>query len=316
MDILHLQCLLAVLNNDNFTEAGEIVHLSQSAMSKKIMALEQELDIKLLDRNIRNIALTRDGQRLMTDFIKILEAYNHSMMTLNEIKREKKRRINRLKFIGVPPISKYNVISLIDSFSRTHPEMDVSVDEMEMNDLLLTLQYGDFDLAVCPDVRLDRKHFPTRLIKKERFMIAVSHRNRFAKRKSVNLIDLKDETFILNRQESLLYDICVDACQNAGFTPKVMVTARPSIALEYLHSNREILYMGIRTELLFRPMNRYSIIPIDDSPEFDFVYTWKRKTGLSESAALFLEYVASQQQTAPSSDGIESKGKPSVGDIR
>jgi LysR family transcriptional activator of glutamate synthase operon len=292
MDIQHLKCLLTVLYCDSFTEAGEVIHLSQSAISKKIIALENELGIKLIQREGRHILLTSAGRRLMSHFIGIMESYDHAMLTIEEIKLEQKSDSGTLRIISVPPISRYNIISLIESFSKQNPTIDVSMEEMETDRIFLMLRYGDCDLAFVTDIRLDHNEFDVFHVKREKFMIAVSAENQLSAAKSIQMKDLEGKKLILNRPESRLYYPCVDACKAAGFVPNIMtMTTRPTIALEYLHSNPEYIYMGLKNTLLGERSKLHRTIPIADSPEFDFVFAWKKKNGLSINAAALLEYI-------------------------
>jgi DNA-binding transcriptional LysR family regulator len=293
MDIQHLKCLMTVLNCDNFTVAGEIVHMTQSAISKKIIALENELGIRLIEREGRHIVLTQDGRKLMSSFIGIMESYDRAMFTLDEIKREKKKCKRDLRIVSVPPISRYNIISLIEQFSARRPDADIMIEEMESDRIMLMLRYGDCDLAFVADIQLNHDEFAVKRIKREQFMIAVSLDHPLAKRKSITMKALENESLILNRPESMLYYPCVDACKAAGFSPQIAITtARPSIAFEYLHSSSKYVYMGLKHTLLGEQSELHKVIPIDNSPEFDFVFAWKKKSGLSENAAALLEYIS------------------------
>jgi DNA-binding transcriptional LysR family regulator len=296
MDILHLKCLLTVLSCGSFTEAGEILHLSQSSISKKVISLEDELGLKLIERSGKKIVLTPSGQRLMEHFVNILESYDRAMQTLDDILNENNTGRKNLRILGVPPISRYNIISVIDSFAKKYPDIHVSIEEMETDRLLLMLQYGNCDLAFCGDIGIDHKHYNTQFVQSESFMVAMSNKNPLSKKPSVRLIDLKDEKFILNRPESLLYLFCVDACIRAGFQPNVvLLTARPTIAFEYLHSNREYIYMGLRKTLIDSPSELHRVLPIEDSPSFDFCYVWRKTSGLSEAASTYLRYAKEAQ---------------------
>jgi DNA-binding transcriptional LysR family regulator len=291
MDILHLKCLLTVLYTNSFTEAGEIVHLSQSAISKKIIALENEIGIKLIERKGKSIVLTPEGQRMMSHFLGILESYDHAMNTLREIKYEQKNNDKELRIIGVPSISRYNIIPTVENFAKEHPDIDVHVEEMETDRLHLMLQYGDCDLAFCGDILLDHKYYDTQVVCPERFMVATSSKNPLVERKTVRIKDLEHEKFILNRPESQLNHLCIEACQAAGFYPiVVMMTARPAIAYEYLHSNAEYIYMGLRGVVLANDADEIAILPIEDSPKFNFCYVWRKNPGPSKSALLYLKY--------------------------
>ncbi|MDR1028398.1 MAG: LysR family transcriptional regulator [Clostridiales Family XIII bacterium] len=297
MDISHLKCLLGVLYTGSVTEAGRLVHLSQSSISKKIITLENEMGIKLLERNGKRVILTPSAHRLMTHFVSILESYDHAMITLDEIKRENNGNRQSLKILGIPPIARYNIISLINNFSHMHPEIDVSVEEMESDRIFLMLQYADCDLAFVSDIKVDPERYDMQIVQRERFMIACSPKNPLSKREFVYMKDLRHEKLIFNRPESLLYYPCIEACEKAGFKPNiVLTTSRPTIAFEYLHTDCKYVYMGLRKTLLDEKSPLHCAVPIKDSPEFNFSYVWRKSPGLSESASLFLRHVSAKNK--------------------
>lgn len=61
MDISQIEALLAVCKIRNFTKAAEFLHISQSAVTARIKALEATLGKTLLDRDKRNVRLTQAG---------------------------------------------------------------------------------------------------------------------------------------------------------------------------------------------------------------------------------------------------------------
>jgi DNA-binding transcriptional LysR family regulator len=181
---------------------------------------------------------------------------------------------------------------MIDSFSKKNPDINVSIEEMETDRLMLMLRYSDCNLVFVGDIHLDPNEYGIQSFQREQFMIAVSPDHPFAHRDTVAMKDLKDVPLILNRPESLLYYPCVDACKAAGFTPTIVTTTtRPNIAFEYLYSNKDYAYMGLKHTLLGEASEKHRAIPISDSPEFEFVFAWRKKTGLTKSAAALLDFI-------------------------
>jgi DNA-binding transcriptional LysR family regulator len=293
MDIQHLRCLFAVLSSGSFTEACSIVHMSQSAISKKIISLETELGIRLIEREGHHHKLTHEGRRMLPNFIGIMENYDQATRMLDEIKTEKRSDGNSLRILCVPSASRYNVIGILENFSKKHPDIKITIDEMEPYRIMLMLRYSDYDLAFIGDINMNHDEYGTHFFQREEFMVVVPTGHPLAGKEELSLAELEGVPLILNRPESLLYYFCIDACEAAGFTPTVATTiARPLTALEYLHANKDYAYIGLKQTLVDNVSDLHCLIPLRDGPEFDFVFAWRKKTGLSKNASALLEYVS------------------------
>jgi LysR family transcriptional regulator, cyn operon transcriptional activator len=80
MKLAHLRTFVAIADNGGFARAAMQLHLTQSAASRQIGALESELGVALFDRNARHIKLTAEGEdllkrsrRLLADVVSIEE---------------------------------------------------------------------------------------------------------------------------------------------------------------------------------------------------------------------------------------------------
>ncbi|MEQ4530429.1 MAG: LysR family transcriptional regulator, partial [Mixta sp.] len=71
-----LRVFVSVAQHGSFSQAGQIIGLSQSAVSHSIKELEAEMGIRLLDRTTREVILTNAGQQLANRLERLLEELN------------------------------------------------------------------------------------------------------------------------------------------------------------------------------------------------------------------------------------------------
>ncbi|MCL4170272.1 UNVERIFIED_CONTAM: hypothetical protein GTU68_001919, partial [Idotea baltica] len=65
MDIHSLQAFIEVARKESFSKASETLFITQPAISKRIAALEEDLDTKLFNRISRKVTLTDAGKKLL-----------------------------------------------------------------------------------------------------------------------------------------------------------------------------------------------------------------------------------------------------------
>ena len=82
MDANSLKAFLTIVDQGSFSEAAETLHLTQPAISKRLAALETQLDTRLIDRSNREIRLTEAGTRLLPHARKILDEIHNARMAL------------------------------------------------------------------------------------------------------------------------------------------------------------------------------------------------------------------------------------------
>lgn len=292
MTIQQLRCFWTVVTTGSFTEAGEVLHMSQSTLSKKIMALEQELGIELLTRNGKRFSISPDGRTMMQYFAIIIEAHEQIMQVLDEIRTEQEVIKPEIKLVVVPAVANYGIMPLMNFFAKDNPDIILSFDEMDEDRLLLLLQSGYCDLAFCSDICLDEEHYGMQYYCSEDFLVALSPSNPLTKRSTIEFADLQDQKLIFNRRESQLYDLCMNACLEAGFEPNVvMTTSNPNIAMDQILYNDNYTYVGMRAALERRmPSSRCQLVGLRDSPSFNFVFAWRKDKPLSPTARGFLKY--------------------------
>lgn len=121
MDIQALSDYIVVCNYENITKASEALHISQSALSRRIQALESELGVELLKRTRNRIEVTEAGRAMMEDAIKIIA--RHEKMTKN-LMRYRNEKVLTVGFTGYL-YSEWLVDSLI-RLRTAFPDLEMS----------------------------------------------------------------------------------------------------------------------------------------------------------------------------------------------
>ena len=136
----------------NFTEAAKQLYIAQSALSRKISALEDELGFKLFVRTNKATALTQAGKCMLKGFEHIMEDFED---TLREARQLDRYSTNRL-IVGVLEMqsTNYGLYNVISMFSEDHKGFSVEVTVLGYRELRSGLQNGDLDIAITAGFEL------------------------------------------------------------------------------------------------------------------------------------------------------------------
>lgn len=117
MEFKQLKYFIEVAKREHLSEAALELNIAQSAISRQISQLEEELNTKLFRREGRNIYLTEAGQRFMTQATKIVE---QTEQTLNMFRHEQEAEAKRIKIGYVESYVSQLLTLLIQKFEKEH----------------------------------------------------------------------------------------------------------------------------------------------------------------------------------------------------
>ena len=266
MEIKQLQCVLAVAATGSFSAAAEEIYLSQSSLSKQILALERELGVSLFDRSKRKVSLTPAGETFLHHARTIDAAYRVMLAELGEHKT-----IPSLAIVAIPVIAQYGITSYVAQFRSAHPDIELVLEEREASAILPALNNHQFDLAFVRDNYLDPTEYAVQVIAHDRMLVVVSSKHRFAARSTLALAELANENHIMFDKGTVVHELAVDACRGAGFEPRIFYASlRVESVLGLVASNSGVaLMMGKVVEYHQHP--DVVAIPLAESIESNIV---------------------------------------------
>lgn len=124
MDFYQLKAFLVTAQEKNFSRAAEILHVSQPAVSSRIINLERELNLDLFEKEGRTIKLSTYGEILLPFAKRILELTDEAKDSLNAYLQTEK---GHLKIGTTNRIGTYILPPLLKKFQTTHPDIKITV---------------------------------------------------------------------------------------------------------------------------------------------------------------------------------------------
>lgn len=147
MNISQLQILRAVVEYGSFSEAALHLNTSQSAVSRAIASLEDELGITLLSRGRFGAHLTPVGERILVHVEQLLEARDRIQQ---EIEVEQRLDGGRVRLASFRSAATHLLPPLIARFCHQFPNVDIKLTEADPTGVALALREGRADIGLVP----------------------------------------------------------------------------------------------------------------------------------------------------------------------
>lgn len=166
MDIQDLRIFARVAAVQNLSAVGTELGLTPGTISKRLQALEEELNARLFDRTTRSIRITQEGATFLVHARKILEELDAARAAVGANVANPK---GKLKISAPASLSHQFVAPAICAFARCFPEIEVQVD---VTDRLVNLQEEGYDVAIRCGVLTDSALIAKRLATDHQIVVA------------------------------------------------------------------------------------------------------------------------------------------------
>lgn len=145
MDIQELLTFIKVAETQSFSDAADALFVTQPAVSKRIAALESNLNVRLFDRIGRQVHLTESGQRLLPKAKRIAE-------DLNDIKRSMSLQMEdvsgELLIATSHHIGLHRLPKTLKQFQLEHPQAEIKIDFTQSEDAHRQILKGEAEIGI------------------------------------------------------------------------------------------------------------------------------------------------------------------------
>jgi DNA-binding transcriptional LysR family regulator len=194
MELNTLRAFVQVAHDGSFSLAAEHLYLTQPAISKRIAALEGELDTRLFDRMGRQVFLTEAGRHLLPRAEYIIDQ-------LTDIRRELANLTGRisgsLAMATSHHIGLHRLPAVLRSYSDTNPQVELDIRFMESERACQSVEQGELELAIITLPLNPVETLQSRTIWRDPLAVVVGLDHPLAEEKSVSLRELVVHSAVL-----------------------------------------------------------------------------------------------------------------------
>ena len=283
MELRVLNYFLTVAREENITKAAQSLHITQPTLSRQLMQLEEELNVKLFRRSNHRSYLTEDGM--------ILKRRAQELLTLAD--KTKKDFLHKDEISGEIMIgtgefrSSKCLAQMMKSFSAEFPRVQFRMFSGNGEDVRDNIERGIFDIGIVLEpVDLSRYEFVS-IPEKERWGILTDTDSELEKRESVTPEDLADPPLITPTrevQEGKLGHGCGE------YNARLNIVAAGNL----LYNEAMLAQIGMGTVLCMDLQCSYEnlcFVPLSPALEENSVFIWKKDQIFSPAVAAFISHI-------------------------
>lgn len=292
MNLRTLRAFVEVVRQGGFSQAADVVSLTQSSVSKAIKTLEDELGMPLLNRLGHRNELTAAGEIAYSRALVLLAEHNDLLAEINDL-RGLKRGVLR---IGLPPVGCGVLFAtMFATYRSRYPDIDIELTEYGSKRLRECLDAGEVDLAALL-LPID-EGFDYQPVRNEPLMAVLPISHPLAQRKRIDFSDLADSPFILFEAGFALNAKILAACERKGVQPRV---AARSGQIDFIV---DLVSAGLGAAFLPRMLAHkhqhpgIALIPLDEPhTDWHIALAWRASAHLPPAARAWLELAKESQR--------------------
>ena len=188
MELRQLKYFLKAKELLNFTEAANVLNISQSTLSQQIKQLEDELNVPLFNRIGKRITLTEAGKLFGEYALQSINRANEGLLLLQDLKNLNTGKIT----IGVIYSMRILFTKTLIEFAKQYPNIKIQVVFGTTKDLLEKLNLHQFDFILSFHEKTKEPHLKYQPLLNSNMVLVTARKSELAKKSSISLHEVAD----------------------------------------------------------------------------------------------------------------------------
>ena len=224
MELRQIRSFLSIAETLHFGRTAEMIHLSQPALSLQIRALEDEIGVRLFERNRRKTELTAAGVAFREDATGALLRLDQAV---HKAKLAASGKLGSLRIGFVSTAGNEIVPAIIRQFRELNAEVEFFLRNILTIDQIQMLEAGSLDIGFLRLPIGEHSGLEVVTVHREPFVLVVPSSHKLAKRKRVRLREASGQDFVMYERTYApgFHDLIFGMLRDAGIIPKVRQTA-------------------------------------------------------------------------------------------
>lgn len=240
MNSTQLETFLKIVETRNFTSAANMLGYAQSTVTTQIKQLEEELGCLLFDRLGKTLALTSEGERLLSYAEKMLSLEREILLEVPA----NKEPAGEIK-VGVSESLCYSTFPpVLLEYKKRYPKMDIRLQFIDHDTFPLLLKKGVLDLVYTLNPLMENTELTLIQKKKETLGFYASPKHPLAKSKSITEKDLEGIPLLLTSHNCSFRHMLLEDFQKLSVTPNIVLeTSSKEVLKQFAMNELGIAFM-------------------------------------------------------------------------
>lgn len=279
MDTTALEYFMKIASGNTYWEVSEQYNISQSSVSKAISRMEDELGVKLFNRQKRSVTLTPAGKIFYQGLLKLTPEYQK---LLKELASYSFKKTISCAFIPNADLMDLDLWLQESFFSENHPDIQLNLqNQRDIMQGIQELQKGTLDFLIGHKFLGMDEYCDSITLCQDPLYVILPHSHPLANQDSVDFLDLYEDPIILSA--TIIRDVIGEICQflNRPTPPKLTFYDVPYGTIKRNQILTKVAY-GHGISFFFKsdlkPYNLESVRvrPVTNCPEFPIVLAKKK----------------------------------------
>ncbi|WKY45222.1 LysR family transcriptional regulator [Eubacteriaceae bacterium ES2] len=222
MDLRKIEYFLSVAKEQSFTKAAGQLNVSQSGISQQIASLEEELEVKLINRSKNKFELTDAGKALLGSGKDLINQYDRMVKNVKEIHYRSQLDIN---FGYAGPIEATIIEPIVSLIQQHYPDMNFNFEKNSFKEIGEALLNRTLDIAIAYSYDLvSHKKVISIPLRRDALGLIVSKNHPLAARQKMAAFEVAHENIIMLNREygEKNYKNMLECCALDGYQPNII----------------------------------------------------------------------------------------------
>jgi DNA-binding transcriptional LysR family regulator len=230
VELRHIRSFLSIAETLHFGRTAELIHISQPALSLQIQALEEEVGVRLFERNRRKTTLTPAGVAFRDDAVAALSQLDQA---IRKARLAANGKLGLLRIGFMASVGAHFVPNIARQFKDLNPEVELSLLAVPTAHQVQMLLAGSLDIGFLRLPIGEQPALEVVTVHREPFVLLVPSSHKLAKRKRVRLREVSGENFVMNERSYSpgFHDLILGILRDAGIVPTVSQTVGELLTL-------------------------------------------------------------------------------------
>ncbi len=213
LEFHQLDSFIAVARAKNFTRAAEEMGISQSALSRTVQRLEEQIGQPLFERKPREVALTDLGVWFLGRAERIMKQVEDTFSEMTDFGEK-----GRMRLGVIPTIAPFFLPEVLRAIAEIQPNLSILVQEDTTENLIKCCSHGDIDLAILA-LPVIAKYLEIEPLFSEELHLVLPHQHPLESKAEIELGDVEPFPFIMLNEAHCLSENIASFCRQQSVQP-------------------------------------------------------------------------------------------------